>query len=322
MSRTITKFRNFLGQSKKGVYFAPDRMFKKEKSIKSKIGTYLDSTLNNLYHTRNSIDKEQKKITIIKCRNFFGQSKKGVYFAPDLMFKKEQSIESKIGTDLDSTLNNLYHTHNNLNKEQKRITIGGDHSTSIASIAWTLNNYPNAKVLWIDAHADINTRTTSPSNNIHGMPLAYLSGIEYSSNWKFIKNKLNLKNLMYVGIRDLDPFEKDILDNHQIQRVNVSEFNNNKFNKIINFLGDSTYHLSLDIDSIDPSFIPCTGTPSNNGLNINTFLDFIKVLNFKNMINMDIVEINLYIGTEVDKTTSLNNIKLIEKEFLQNKSIF
>ena len=255
--------------------------------------------------------------TIIKCRNFFGQTKKGVYFAPDIIFNKKESIESKLGTDLNSTLNNLYHTHNNINKDQRRITIGGDHSTSIASVAWTINNYPNAKVLWIDAHADINTQTTSPSNNIHGMPLAYLSGIEHSSNWKFIKNRLNLNNLMYIGIRDLDPFEKDIIDNHQIKHVNVSEFNDKKFNKIIKFLGDSIYHLSLDIDSIDPSFIPCTGTPSKNGLNINTFLDFIKVLNFKNMINMDIVEINTDIGTELDKSISINNIKLIERELLQ-----
>ena len=252
--------------------------------------------------------------TIIKCRNFFGQPKKGVYFAPDVIFNKEKSIESKLGTDLDSTLNNLYHTHNNISKDQRRITIGGDHSTSIASVAWTLNNYPKAKVLWIDAHADINTRTTSPSNNFHGMPLAYLSGIEYSSNLKFIKNRLNLNNLMYVGIRDLDQFEKNLIVNYQIKHVNVSEFNDNKFDKIINFLGDSTYHLSLDIDSIDPSYIPCTGTPSNNGLNINTFLDFIKVLNFKNMINMDIVEINTEIGTELDKLNSINNIKLIERE--------
>ena len=212
---------------------------------------------------------------LIRCANYFGQKYKGVVSgASNILISNRNETISLVGKDLYSTLWNLYHNHNNVSKDIKRITIGGDHSVSIASVAWTLNNFPKSKVIWIDAHADINTYEESKSKNFHGMPLSFLTGLDYNFKFDFIKNRLSLKNLMYVGIRDLDPFEESVIKSNGIKYVNVNDFNKNNFEEIYNFIGDDTYHLSFDVDSIDPTFIPCTGTPVDNGLDLESFQNF------------------------------------------------
>ena len=95
---------------------------------------------------------------------------------------------------------------NNINKlynqnaliDGRKINIGGDHSMSIATVADSLNRYKqdNLKVLWFDAHPDINTYKSSKSKNVHGMPLGYLTGLCKSNNFPFIVNHLNFNNLM------------------------------------------------------------------------------------------------------------------------------
>ena len=70
--------------------------------------------------------------------------------------------------------------------------IGGDHSMSIASVAYTLNRDPNAKVLWIDAHADINTYNSSTTKNLHGMPLSFITGLDYIGQLDNYKKNLPL----------------------------------------------------------------------------------------------------------------------------------
>ena len=253
---------------------------------------------------------------IIRCGNYFGQIHKGVKMGANHIFNGEKNpIKSKLGNNIFSTLSNLYFNHNNLDLNTKRITIGGDHSISIATVAWTLNNYPRSKVLWIDAHADINTFESSNTKNFHGMPLSFLSGLDYNKNFNFIKSRLNLENLMYVGIRDLDNFEKEILNQHKIKYVTVDNFNRNNFDNIYDFIEDSDYHLSFDVDSIDPKFIPCTGTPVSDGLDLGSFKNFVNELNVDKMINMDIVELNLTLGDDKEFDKSLKSIFEIEKSF-------
>ena len=70
----------------------------------------------------------------------------------------------------------------------KIINIGGDHSMSIATIASTLNKYPNTKVIYFDAHADLNTYKSSKSKHYHGMPLSFITGIDHHKKFSFIKN--------------------------------------------------------------------------------------------------------------------------------------
>ena len=93
-----------------------------------------------------------------------------------------------------------------IEKGNKVVTIGGDHSIAMGSIAGVLSKYPNVGVIWYDAHTDINTEATSPSGNAHGMPLAALMGLcESGVNTKGAK--LCPKNVYWVGARDIDKGE-------------------------------------------------------------------------------------------------------------------
>ena len=256
---------------------------------------------------------------LIRCGNYFGQHYKGVGTSSNIFLENQSSINSKVEDNIFRTLSNLYYSHLNLEKDKKRITVGGDHSISIATLAWTLNKYPKAKVLWVDAHADINTYDMSKSKNYHGMPLSYLTGMDYNSKFNFLSTRLNLKNLMYVGVRDLDNFEEEILNSNNIKHISVSTFNKNKFNKIYDFLEGNDYHLSFDVDAIDPEYIPSTGTPVNNGLKLESFLSFMKQLNTDKMINMDIVELNLELGNKEDIRKSFESIKQIEQIIIEKE---
>ena len=97
--------------------------------------------------------------------------------------------------------------------QNKKINIGGDHSMAIATVADSLNRVPpgKLKVIWFDAHPDINTYKSSISKNYHGMPLGYLTGLCKSHYFPFITNYLNFENLLYIGIRDIDEYEKKII---------------------------------------------------------------------------------------------------------------
>jgi arginase len=196
------------------------------------------------------------------------------------------------------------------------VNIGGDHSMSIATVADSLNKYPALKVLWFDAHADINTRSSSLSNNYHGMPLSFLTGLDYHKKFNFIKAKLAMNRIMYVGLRDLDYYEDKIIKNYNINRISVDDirFRNTKsINKILNFVGDNPIHLSFDVDVMDPSVIYSTGTSVDNGLYFDETKYILDKLKNKKIVNMDITELNLDIGNNDERFMSLNNtLKLFE----------
>ena len=197
-------------------------------------------------------------------------------------------------------VNNLYQENKKIN--EPKINIGGDHSMAISTIADSLNKHKNLKVIWIDAHPDINTYENSVSKNVHGMPLSYLTGLDSSEHFSFIKNKLPFDNLMYIGIRDIDEFEKDIIFKNNIKCLTVDDINNNNdqsIEKILNFINDDPVHLSFDVDGIDPSYIPCTGTDVPNGLNIDSTKNILD--NINNIVNIDITELNLELGNDNDK---------------------
>lgn len=272
-----------------------------------------------------------------------GQLKNGVDNTPSYLknFLNNQSGNTTISTvpvfhnDLFKNLNSLYsvnarQTNNNykfcglsnsLNSfNSLNINIGGDHSMAIATVADSLNKvkfFDDLKVIWFDAHPDINTFESSLTKNYHGMPLSYLTGLDVSTNFSFIDNKLKFQNLLYIGIRDIDDFEKQILKDYNISYILPKQFNTNyqlvidKIDKFVNN-GNSNnknpVHISFDVDSIDPKYIPCTGTSVSNGLEM---FQTKKVLNylFKNhkIIGLDIVELNLELGKHSDKFKSLYN---------------
>jgi arginase len=219
-------------------------------------------------------------------------------------------------------INNLWNLYyQNILTCDNKINLGGDHSMSIATVADSLNRVKQdkLKVLWFDAHADINTYKSSKTKNFHGMPLSFLTGLSNYHEFSFINNKLNLNNLLYIGIRDLDKFEQSVLEKYKISFLTVDNINKNpeKSCKLIKqFIDNDPYHLSFDVDVMDPKILSSTGTPVNNGLKLKNTKFIIDNLSKKNMINMDIAELNLEIG---DKKKSMKNILHLFDEFLIKK---
>ena len=212
-----------------------------------------------------------------------------------------------------SNINNLYYT--NYEIQGKRMNIGGDHSMSIASCAYSLNKHPELKILWFDAHADINSYKKSVTKNYHGMPLHFLSNLSSNkTDFPFITTNLNLKNLMYIGLRDVDEYEQEIIDTYKIKVIKSDDFNNDpnrSLQKIYSFLKNSPFHLSFDVDCLDPSVVPCTGTMVNNGLYKTQTRDVMKnLMMHQNLINMDLTELNIdedFFNNE-DKEKSIQNV--------------
>lgn len=254
---------------------------------------------------------------LIFSSNSLGQKLKGVgknyFYLKNILDKNKYNIyDIKCTNNLFNNLDILYKV--NQKTYGKRINIGGDHSISISTVAYSLNKYKNLKVIWIDAHPDINTYERSLSKNYHGMPLSFLTGIDNDKKFTFLKNKLDLSNLLYIGIRDIDEFEQKIIDDNNINVITVNEIRNNfgnSIDKINNFVKNDPIHLSFDVDSLDPSIFQCTGTKVNNGLMLDESIDILKNIRNKQLINTDIVELNLEIGNLNHQINSIHNFSKI-----------
>ena len=197
------------------------------------------------------------------------------------------------------------------------VTVGGDHSIALGSVAAALDARPETRVLWVDAHADANTPETSQSGNMHGMPLAFLLGIADHPLVDFVKNPLEPSRLAYVGLRDIDPAEKQILrslraqgtfiatmhdvDKHGIGHVMRlalqslgydDEKDENDHRKNL-----APLHLSYDVDAIDPQLAPSTGTVVRGGLSFREAHYVCEAAwNTGALGSMDMVEVNDSVG--------------------------
>ena len=180
---------------------------------------------------------------------------------------------------------------------------------ALATVAYTLNQIPHAKVVWMDAHADINTYKKSQSKNYHGMPLSFLTGLDKAQEFPFIKQTLPFERLFYVGLRSIDTFEQEMLNKHNIQYFISEEVNkdpeycNAKLNR---FLDNTPFHFSFDVDSFDPEIVPHTGTAVKYGVEKEQGVAVIhNLLKKKTLFNMDLTEINPQVNRE-----NLDNTKL------------
>jgi len=253
---------------------------------------------------------------IITCPWKHGQVKDGVDSGAYEIMKYIKSKNNKLNfidiPDCNES-NELYNQkiyEQHLNCIGNTLTIGGDHSIAIGSVLSSLTKNKYSCVIWIDAHPDINTFASSASGNIHGMPLSFITGLE--NKWKWINslNFLNFEHLYYFGIRDIDDFEFKLIKSKNIKILqNVSDVFDicNKYNNI---------HLSFDVDSLDPSYIPSTGTQVEHGIELSEVIymnNYIKDnINCKDKtINFDIVEYNPLIGSDFEKSVSKQNIEYL-----------
>ncbi|KAJ0296987.1 hypothetical protein COL922a_013994, partial [Colletotrichum nupharicola] len=158
-------------------------------------------------------------------------------------------------------------------------------------------------VIWVDAHADINIPEMSPSGNIHGMPMAFLTGLAKEEKkdifgWLQENHLVNLRKLVYIGLRDVDRGEKKLLREHGIKAFSMHDVDRHGIGRVVEMAlahigNDTPIHLSFDVDALDPQYAPTTGTPVRGGLTLREG-DFICecVHETGNLISMDLVEVN------------------------------
>jgi len=185
------------------------------------------------------------------------------------------------------------------------ITIGGDHSLAIGSIAGCskfYDNLDNFGVIWIDAHGDINTEETSPSGNIHGMPLAASlnEGNEKLTNVYFKGRKVKPENVYIIGTRDVDEGEYKLAEKLNLSHYEMKDIRSLGFEKTLEkIIGDlkisgvENFHLSFDIDALDPSVTPATGTPVKGGFTLEEGKKILSSFIETGLIkSLDFVELN------------------------------
>ncbi len=188
---------------------------------------------------------------------------------------------------------------NCVNEGDFGIYLGGDHSMSIGTIAAAARQEPIG-VLWIDAHGDFNTLETSPSGNIHGMPLAALvgEGAEPLVNVGYAGTKLQPNEIVLIGIRDLDVKERERLLHSGIRVYTMRHIDELGMAAVARHALDRLRHLprlhvSLDMDSLEPDEAPGVGTPVPGGMTYREAHLLMEILGDSNRVrSLDIVEVN------------------------------
>ncbi len=155
------------------------------------------------------------------------------------------------------------------------LVLGGDHSIAIGTIAGLVPKYTNLGVIWYDAHVDMNTAETSPSGNIHGMPLAVLMGLGHERLVNIFRDgpKVKPENIVIIGARSVDPGERELIKEKGIKVFTMHEIDRDGMTTVmkqaIAYLKARNVdgvHLSLDLDGLDPLYTPGVGTPVAGGI--------------------------------------------------------
>lgn len=195
--------------------------------------------------------------------------------------------------------------YDTLEKNNFPLVLGGDHSLAVGSIfgvsRYCIERDLSLGVIWLDAHADMNTPTSSQTGNIHGMPLATVLGYGYHSLLELAQGYtfIEPKNVSLVGVRSIDRQEQVILEDSQIKYYNMDEvrrrgsapISQEILKEIIGRV--DRIHLSFDLDVMDPSLVPSVSTPESGGLLWDEASDFLKIIADSNkLLSMDIVEYN------------------------------
>ncbi|MCW5821661.1 MAG: arginase [Cyanobacteria bacterium TGS_CYA1] len=185
------------------------------------------------------------------------------------------------------------------------VTIGGDHSLAIGSIAGVSSYYRKRKenfgLVWFDAHGDINTPDTTSSGNVHGMPLAVSLGYGDKRMVDLLgfSPKVQPNRSVLIGIRDLDPPEREMIDQSGITPYTIRDIDHLGLSRVtdlaVSSLGSDIagLHLSFDIDVIDPDVAPGVSTAAPGGLNYRESLHALTLLAESRLLrSIDIVELN------------------------------
>lgn len=231
---------------------------------------------------------------------------------PTLEFKKifhEASHFTKL--DVIPILKNLFSSLNTYilekaSSKKKHLFLSGDHSAGFG--IWSALSNLHQKdlgLIWIDAHLDCHTPQTSPSGNVHGMPVAHLLGHGDRRLTNLIQNKFKPENICYIGIRDYESEELAFVKKHNIKvhfMENISKDNFNElFQDAVQHVTQNTekFGVSLDIDNFDPSEAPGTGCYNPNGLWVDEMANNIRLA----------AQDNKFCGLEISEYNPLKDIE-------------
>ena len=179
------------------------------------------------------------------------------------------------------------------------LVLGGDHSIAIGTVSGSAADAAIGAI-WFDAHGDLNTPTTTPSGNVHGRPLAALLGEkEWAGvDWANAPN-LSPENVAIVGLRSVDEAERELLQDSEITAYTISDIDRRGLDTIVDEAlavaqdGTEGYHVSLDLDWLDPTIAPGVGTPVRGGVDYREAHHAMEqVAEDGGMRSMELVEVN------------------------------
>lgn len=300
-------------------------------------------------------NKDNKELFIIGAPFAGGQGKHGVDEAPKLLLEEGLETEiQKLGwktsvshlefevVENDTPISNMkkpryvskaaekvYDSVKAAAKKGFVLTVGGDHSIGAGTVSGVLAAHPDAVVLWIDAHADINTPAATESGNIHGCPVSFPTGIDELPEdvedgvFKWLPRKsLDFSRLAYIGLRDVDDFEKSVIRKYNIAAYSMHDVDKYGIARVVEMAlrrvnpGNARpIHLSFDVDALDPFFAPSTGTPVRGGLTWREGCYICEaVAETGNLVAMDLVECNPHLGDHDEhiKSTLQSGIALVK----------
>lgn len=264
----------YYGADRRGVEYGPEKLREKK----------LSSVLRK--HNHKVYDCGNINVPEIKDYNKFYSHENLKYLEPII----------EVNTNL------AHMVYTSLKAECFPLIIGGDHSIGLGSISGVSRTYKNFAVIWMDAHGDINTHDTSESGNIHGMPLAKAMNVGYKdlTNVYFEGQKVSPENVFILGARDLDQGELKLIREKDLNIYSADEINEKGIDVVIQQVMDilkekniEAIHLSFDLDFIDAKYVPGTGTPVSNGVDVEDTKKALKILAESKLIkSMDFVELN------------------------------
>ena len=179
------------------------------------------------------------------------------------------------------------------------IFLGGDHSIAIGTVSGVARNFERTGLIWLDAHADFNTPETSPSGNIHGMPLSVLTGRGHSDLVAIGGEGASVRSedVVILGLRSVDMEERRLLKEAGIRVYTMKEVDAYGIASVVRrALRDLSHldriHLSFDLDVIDPDVAPGVGTPVRGGLSYREAHLVMELINEVEIVtSLDVVEV-------------------------------
>ncbi len=202
------------------------------------------------------------------------------------------------------------------------LVLGGDHSIAVGTMAGVASYFhkqpKRVGMIWLDAHGDMNTPESSPSGNVHGMPLASIMGYgpPELTGLADVKPMVEPRNVVLVGVRDLDSKERRLMKESGVHAFTMRDIDERGMREVmaeaLRFAGDDTagVAVSLDMDFVDPSDAPGVGTPVRGGVTYReAHLAMEMIADSRSMVSFELVEINPVI--DLHNTTATLGVELV-----------